>query len=210
MHTPSCRNLCSVASVSALLVSNTDSVISKLEPRRRKLRGLERAYDRLDQALTAELRRGDIDCDLEAVRPWRPPVRKHDEDPFSQGNDQPYFSSAMGMNWCGRDQPPRGMAPAQQRFEAADPIQAQIVERLVEQLELFLSIASRRSSSSARRFCRIASIAGSQNRHVPGRPSWPVQGHIGVLRSFSPLVPSPGAGEMPTLQPIAARCPLNS
>ncbi|GJE04968.1 hypothetical protein AOPFMNJM_0261 [Methylobacterium jeotgali] len=94
----------------------------------------ERLVHRGREGRGGELHRGDVDGDLEIVGPAGGLGAGLAQHPFAEARDEPDLLGE-GNELGGRHPAALRMRPAQQRLEAADPLRAEVVDRLVMDLE---------------------------------------------------------------------------
>ena len=135
MRMPSARNWCSMASVASRSCSSTVSVISISSRVGCRPEVAERIDDDRHQARAAELRRRDVDGDMQMFRPLRRREAGLADHPFAERHDEADLFGERNEG-RGRHHAALGMVPADQRLKAADLAALQVHHRLIVELEL--------------------------------------------------------------------------
>ena len=164
----------------------------------------QRRDHRLHQVAAAELHRRQVDRDLDVVAASSPPRVQASRSTHSPSGTISPISSAIGMNSAGGTMPRFGMAPAQQRLEAADPVgrRCRPAAGSAARTRRWRSAWRRSSSMCAARLQPARSISGSKKRWTPPPSDLARYSAMSALRSSSSRSsPSPGDSAMPMLAP---------
>ena len=142
MRTPSAFSRRSSASPRSKSSISTPSVIFELKPPRGETGFQQNRMDKAHQIAVHELRRRQIDRDLQRYRPRRSLPAGLAQDPFAHLDDQTAFFRE-GDKIAGRNEAAHWMQPARKRLEADDFAAGDRLAR--HRLRLIMQRESRRS-----------------------------------------------------------------